>query len=165
VASTPVPVGLRDEILQATLSLLVQVSGPDESDLIRSRLEAGDPPPLAGPAPAEVSIFVSGHTHAPSLTHFDTPTGNEGVMVNSGCWLRQLQPARALLGLPPVFVSRFVQTHVRVYRGSSAIQVELWEHPRPAPQRLRVVERLAVVGRLPAEPDDASPHVRADASV
>jgi hypothetical protein len=65
-----------------------------------------------------------------------------------------------------VFVPRFVQTHVRVYRDSGAIQVELWEHPRRSGWRLRVAEWLAVVGRLPAEPDaDAQPRVRARASV
>jgi hypothetical protein len=60
-----------------------------------------------------------------------------------------------------VFVSRFVQTHVRVYLDNQAIQVELWEHPRPCRQRLRVAERLALAGRLPSEPDiDTPPRVR-----
>jgi hypothetical protein len=73
-------------------------------------------------------------------------------------------PAR--VGAPPVFVSRFVQTHVRVYRGDGAIQVELWEDPRPARQRMRVVERLALAGRAPAKPArDEEPHVRARTSI
>ena len=97
------------------------------------------------------------------LTRFQGP-GNDGALINSG-WLRQLQPAPAFLGSHPVFVSRFVQTHVRVYRESDAMQVELWEHPRAAPQRLRVVERIALLGRLPREPEDASPHVLARVSV
>ncbi|HEY9378865.1 MAG TPA: metallophosphoesterase, partial [Jiangellaceae bacterium] len=116
----------------------------DEAELIRSRLESGQPPPLGGDLAVDVGVFVSGHTHAPALTHFDGPTGHRGAVVNSGCWLRQLQPVPAHYGAPPVFVSRFVQTHVRVYWAGGAIQVELWEHPRPARQRLRVVERLAV---------------------
>jgi hypothetical protein len=94
------------------------------------------------------------------------PTGQQGAIVNSGCWLRQLQHLPALLGVPPVFVSRFVQTHVRVYRDNQTTQVELWEHPRPVQQRLRFAERLAVAGRLPAEPASrASPRVRARTSV
>jgi hypothetical protein len=138
----------------------------DEPGRIRSRLETGQPPPLGGVLTAEVGVFVSGHTHAPALTHFDGPTGEQGVLINSGCWLTQLQPTAARLGVPPVFVSRFVQTHVRVYRDNGAIQVELWEHPRASPRRLRVAERIAVAGRLPAEPDrDASPRVRARACV
>jgi UDP-2,3-diacylglucosamine pyrophosphatase LpxH len=139
--------------------------GTDEAELIRERLEAGQPPPLAASPTADVAVFVSGHTHAPALTHFDWPTGR-GAIVNSGCWLRQLHPVPARLGVPPVFVSRFVQTHVRVYWDDRALQVELWEHPRPSSQRLRVAERLAAAGRLPAEPDvDAAPRVRERASI
>jgi UDP-2,3-diacylglucosamine pyrophosphatase LpxH len=137
-----------------------------EHELIRSRLETGERPPLSGALTSEIAVFVSGHTHAPSLTQFDGPTGNRGVIVNSGCWLRQLQPVPGRLGAPPVFVSRFVQTHVRVYRGDGATQVELWEHPRPSPRRLRAVERLAVVGPLPAEPEHrARPRVRQRTSI
>ena len=137
-----------------------------EPELIRSRLEAGEPPPLADAFTGEIGVFVSGHTHAPALTHFAGPTGQRGAIVNSGCWLRQLQPVPAHLGAPPVYVSRFVQTHVRVYWDRGTIQVELWEHPRPAKPRLRVTEWLAVAGHIPAEPDaGAQPRVRAWASV
>jgi UDP-2,3-diacylglucosamine pyrophosphatase LpxH len=134
-----------------------RLRGDAEHELIRSRLETGEPPPLSGSLTSGIAVFVSGHTHAPSLTHFDGPTGNRGALVNSGCWLRQLQPVPGRIGAPPVFVSRFVQTHVRVYRDEGAIQVELWEHPRPSPRALRVVERLAVLGRLPAAPEHGSP--------
>jgi UDP-2,3-diacylglucosamine pyrophosphatase LpxH len=137
----------------------------DEHELIRGGLESGEPPPLGADLAGEIAVFVSGHTHAPSLTHFDGPSGISGARVNSGCWLRQLQPVPAHLGAPPVFVSRFVQTHVRVYREDTGLQVELWEHPRPSSQSLRVVERLAVAGRLPAEPQATSPRVRARISV
>jgi len=54
---------------------------------IRSRLERGETPPLCEAAPTAIRVFVSGHTHAPSLTHF----GNGSALINSGCWLRQLQ--------------------------------------------------------------------------
>jgi UDP-2,3-diacylglucosamine pyrophosphatase LpxH len=138
----------------------------NEPELIRRRLEAGEPPPLADALTGEIGVFVSGHTHAPALTQFDGPSGREGAIVNSGCWLRQLQPVPAHLGAPPVYVSRFVQTHVRVYRDSGTIQVELWEHPRPAKRQLRAIEWLAVVGRLSAEPvADAQPRLRARTSV
>jgi hypothetical protein len=120
----------------------------------------------ADPLPTAIGVFVSGHTHAPALTNFDRPTGGQGAVVNSGCWLRQLQPIPARIGVPAVFVSRFSQTHVRVYRDSQATHVELWDHPRPATQRLRVAERLAVAGRLPAEPAaDVAPRVRARTSI
>ncbi len=121
--------------------------------------------PLGGALTAPIGVFVSGHTHGPALAEFNGPTGERGAVVNSGCWLRQLQPVPAWLAAPPVFVARFVQTHVRVY-WSDGMQVELWEHPRAAPRRLRVAERLAIVGRVPPQPDaDAVPHVRGRALV
>jgi UDP-2,3-diacylglucosamine pyrophosphatase LpxH len=139
-----------------------RVERVEERDLIRARLESGQPAPLGDAEAGDVAVFVSGHTHAPSLALFTGPAGRQGVQVNSGCWLRQLQPLPASLGVPPVFVSRFVQTHVRVYRDEGAIQVELWEHPRPTAQQLRFAERIAIAGRLPGEPaPDASPRVRA----
>jgi UDP-2,3-diacylglucosamine pyrophosphatase LpxH len=133
---------------------------------IRAHLEAGRPPPLAGELSGAIAVFVSGHTHAPSLTGFDPGDGGRGVLVNSGCWLRQLQPVAARLGAPHVFVGRFVQTHVRVYRSGDEVQVELWEHPRPAAQRPPLAERIAITGRLSRAPDeDRSPRVRARAAV
>jgi UDP-2,3-diacylglucosamine pyrophosphatase LpxH len=129
---------------------------------IRTRLERGEPPPLGRDLQGEIGVFVSGHTHAPSMTEFDGRGGWRCALVNSGCWLRQLQPVAARFGAPPVYVGRFVQTHVRVYRTSQGIEVELWEHPRPSPRQLRLGERLAAAGRMPPDPEpDASPRVRA----
>jgi Calcineurin-like phosphoesterase len=133
---------------------------------IRAHLEAGRRPPLAGELPGTIAVFVSGHTHAPSLTGFEAGDGSRGVLVNSGCWLRQLQPVPARLGAPQVFVGRFVQTHVRVYRSADGVQVELWERPRPAPERPPLAERVAIAGRASAEPEaNRSPRVSARAAV
>jgi hypothetical protein len=133
---------------------------------IRAHLEAGRPPPLAGELSGTIAVFVSGHTHSPSLTGFEAGDGSRGVLVNSGCWLRQLQPVPARWGAPHVFVGRFVQTHVRVYRSADGVQVELWEHPRPAPGRPPPVERVAIAGRDSRAPDgDRSPRVFARAAV
>jgi UDP-2,3-diacylglucosamine pyrophosphatase LpxH len=135
-------------------------------ELIRSRLESGEPPPLAGALAADIAVFVSGHTHAPSLTEFKGRSGRRGVIVNSGCWLRQLQSLRTHLRAPKVFASRFVQTHARIVRDRGSTRVELWEHPRPCAQHFRWAERLAVAGRLPAGPEEgAPPRVLASQSV
>lgn len=129
----------------------------DEATAIRTRLERGEGPPLAPNLTGQIAVFISGHTHAPSLTAFS----GWGVHVNSGCWLRQLHPVPAHLGAPSVFISRFVQTHVRVFRTTAGLEVELWEHPRPTRQRLLAVERLAILGRVPAEPAGSEkPRVR-----
>ena len=110
----------------------------------------------------EIDVFVSGHTHAPSLSEIQRENGNAAIIVNSGCWLRQLQPIQAHFRGPPVFVSKFVQTHVKVFLSDSSVCVELWEHPKPARVRLRVAERIWILGRLPAQPaEDAKPRVQA----
>jgi UDP-2,3-diacylglucosamine pyrophosphatase LpxH len=135
-----------------------------EGEQIRQRLEKGISPPLAGALDGEIAVFVYGHTHAPDLTEFALPSGARGALVNSGCWLRQLQSLRTYFGTPKVYLSRFVQTHVRVHLKDGALQVELWEHPRPSRPRLRVVERIAVLNWLPVQPEEeAAPRIRAAA--
>jgi len=133
---------------------------------IRTMLEAGETPPLGRDVTGDIAVFVSGHTHAPSFTPFQRRGGRTGALVNSGCWLRQLQAVPTFFRLPTVFFSRFVLTHVRVYRASDGTRVELWEQPRPAKQEFRIAERLAVLGRVPREPAaDAPPRVLASATV
>jgi UDP-2,3-diacylglucosamine pyrophosphatase LpxH len=133
----------------------------DTVEEIRTRLERHEPPPLAGDLEGEIAVFVSGHTHAPSMTEFAGRDGWRGALVNSGCWLRQLHPVAAHLGAPPVYVGRFVQTHVRVYRIEDGMEVELWEHPRPSPREVRPAERFAAAGRMPTEPQPGeAPRVR-----
>ena len=123
------------------------------ADDIRSVLASDHHPPMGrGIRGHQIDVFVSGHTHTPALSGFRHESGDGAVIVNSGCWLRQLRAVPAHFGGPPVFVPKFVLTHARVYLGDDGVHVELWEHPRPASQRLRPTERLAILGRLPAQP-------------
>jgi UDP-2,3-diacylglucosamine pyrophosphatase LpxH len=130
---------------------------------IRGLLTTNQRPPMDQDLPeCTIDVFVSGHTHAPSLSEIRRDKGEAAIVVNSGCWLRQLQPIQAHFRGPPVFVSKFVQTHVRIFLSSSSIRVKLWEHPKPARVRLRSAERIAVLGRLPMQPsEDARPQLRA----
>ncbi len=124
---------------------------------------AGEARPPMSPSldPSTVDVFVSGHTHLPSLEEMEGPDGRRRVAVNSGCYLRQLHPVRPHLKGPPVFVSRFVLTHARVYVDDDALRVELWEQPKPARQRLGRIERLLSYRRRPPQPpEDAEPRVR-----
>jgi UDP-2,3-diacylglucosamine pyrophosphatase LpxH len=124
-----------------------------EEVAIRRLLEDDRPPPMAGSASGmEIAVFVSGHTHAPAISELARADGRTTVIVNTGCWLRQLQPVEARLGAPPVFVPVFVHSHVRVRSGRDGLTVELWDHPRPAERRLPWIERLAIAGRAPARP-------------
>ena len=116
--------------------------------------------------PTTIDVFISGHTHLPSLAEIERPDGGRAVMVNSGCYLRQLQPVSPHLKGPPVFVSRFVLTHVRVSVQGGHLRVELWEQPKPAGQRLSRIERLLSWGRRPPQPPPgAKPRLVASATV
>jgi hypothetical protein len=96
----------------------------------------------------------------------ERPDDRRAVMVNSGCWLRQLQPLSPRLKGPPVFVSKFVLTHVRLFVQGAQLHVELWEQPKPAQQRLSRIERLLSWRRRPPQPPPGSkPRVRASATV
>ena len=113
-----------------------------------------------------IDVFVSGHTHLPSLDEVEVAKGRRAVMVNSGCFLRQLQPVSPHLKGPPVFVSKFVLTHVRIYAQDTRLRVELWDQPKPARQRLSRIEHLLSSGRRPPQPPAGSkPRVRESASV
>jgi UDP-2,3-diacylglucosamine pyrophosphatase LpxH len=143
-----------------------QAPGPEryrEDVAIREFLEDDRAPPMAGSAsPMEIAVFVSGHTHAPAMSELARADGRRTVIVNTGCWLRQLQPVEARLGGPPVFVPTFVHTHVRVRAGPDGLAVELWNHPRPAERQLPWIERAAIAGRTPdPPPPDAEPRLMA----
>jgi UDP-2,3-diacylglucosamine pyrophosphatase LpxH len=134
---------------------------------IRAILRGESRPPM-NPSldPTTIDVFVSGHTHLPSLTAIERADGRRAVMVNSGCFLRQLQPVSPHLKGPPVFVSKFVLTHVRVFVQEDALRVELWEQPKPAGQKLTRIERLLSWGRRPQGPlPDSKPRVQASATV
>jgi len=116
--------------------------------------------------PTTIDVFVSGHTHLPSLEEVEEPAGRHAVMVNSGCWLRQLHPVSPHLMGPPVFVSKFVLTYVLVSGSDTGLNVELWEYPKPARQRLSRIERLISWRRRPSQPPaDSEPRVWARATV
>jgi UDP-2,3-diacylglucosamine pyrophosphatase LpxH len=128
----------------------------------------GEAKPPMDPAvdPTTIDVFVSGHTHLPSFSELETPDGRSVVAVNSGCWLRQLQPVSPRLKGPPVFVSKFVLTYVRAFAQEGRLRVELWEQPKPAAQKLTRLERLLSWGRRPPQPPAGSkPHMRASATL
>ncbi|MGH3476604.1 MAG: metallophosphoesterase [Nocardioidaceae bacterium] len=130
-------------------------------DAIRSVLRADEPLPMApGVDSRNVAVFMSGHTHDPSSTSVERHDGRVTALVNTGCWLRQLQAVAARFGAPRVFVPVFVQTHGRVRRTDDGIVVELWSYPKSAPASLPWIERAAAAGRLPhAATGPAAPQI------
>ena len=139
----------------------------DRPEGIKRMLTGSKGPPMDPSIdPAEIDVFVSGHTHQPSLSEMERPDGRPTVVVNSGCFLRQLHPISPHLKGPPVFVSKFVLTHVRIYVEDGSLRVELWEQPKPAHQTLSTIERLLSWGRMPAQPPpESKPRVLASATV
>jgi hypothetical protein len=129
---------------------------------IEAMLDGGETPPMfCGGDPKDIAVFVSGHTHLPSLSVVEEPGSGERVIVNSGCWLRQIQPVKPVVKGPPVFVSKFVLTHARVFVRDGNLRAELWEHPKPAEQHLSRFEKLLSAGRRPDQPDpDSGPKIR-----
>jgi UDP-2,3-diacylglucosamine pyrophosphatase LpxH len=129
---------------------------------------SGEARPPMDPAfdPTTADVFVSGHTHLPSFAETERADGSKAVLVNSGCFLRQLQPITPRLKGPPIFISKFVLTHVRVFVQEGKLRVELWEQPKPAGQTLTRIERLLSVGRRPPQPPaDSKPRLMASAEL
>lgn len=134
---------------------------------VRAIVEGESLPPMDSSIdPREIDVFISGHTHLPSLDEFERLEGDKAVTVNSGCWLRQLQPVTPRLKGPPVFVSKFVLTHVRIFAHDGGLGVQLWEQPKAVGQRLTRIERLLSWRRRPDQPpEDAKPRIRASTNV
>ncbi len=156
-------------VVRRTMNAMSPVeTGPRPSPAEASRVKireilSGEAGPPMSPSldPSTVDVFVSGHTHLPSLEEVERPDGRRCAAVNSGCYLRQLHPVPPRLKGPPVFVSRFVLTHVRVRAEDGSLRVELWEKPKPARQSLGRIERLLSYGRRPSQPPPGSePRVR-----
>lgn len=127
---------------------------------VREILRGHSPPMDRALRGEEIDVFVSGHTHLPHLERVARADADAAVAVNSGCYLRQLQPVPARFGGLPVFVSRFVLTHVRVYARGGRVVAELWEQPKRAHTSLTRVERLFARGRLPEQPAEGAAPVR-----
>lgn len=98
-------------------------------------------------APDGTPLWLTGRWPLrPAISTLTRADRTSTVIVNTGCWLRQLQPVPAWLGAPPVFVPAFVHSHVRVRPGQGGLTVELWEHPKPA-QRQPWLVRIATSTR------------------
>lgn len=146
---------IRRLTARAVESTSEHLPGLDQSAVtkIRGLLDSDRPLPMSnGLTGRDISLIVTGHTHAAALSEVTRRTSTTALVINSGCWLRQLRPVPAHFGAPSVFVSTFVLTHVRVFLDGGTIRAELWEQPKPARRRLRLAERIATLGRLPTVP-------------
>ena len=95
----------------------------------------------------ETAIFCHGHTHRPLVEAV-----GEGLLVNSGTWLKRLHRRDGIIGLlPPVFFPSYQLYAVRIAAESEGVVVEFEtiEKPSPGPEELTLTERLLTLGRKP----------------
>lgn len=95
----------------------------------------------------DTAIYCYGHTHRPSIEAIE-----QGVLVNSGTWLKRLHRRDGIIGLlPPVFYPSYQLSAVRIATGETGVTVEFEavEKPSPAPEELTLTERLLTLGRHP----------------
>ncbi|MFC7157300.1 metallophosphoesterase [Halomarina halobia] len=95
----------------------------------------------------ETAVFCYGHTHRPSVQAV-----GEGLVVNSGTWLKRLHRRDGVIGLlPPVFYPSYQLCAVRIAAGSEGVVVryEAIEKPSPGTEELTLTERLLTLGRRP----------------
>lgn len=95
----------------------------------------------------ETAVFCYGHTHRPTVQ-----TVGEGLLVNSGTWLKRLHRRDGIIGLlPPVFYPSYQLCAVRIAAESEdvAVEYEAIQKPSPSPEELTLTERLLTLGRKP----------------
>ncbi|QSG06027.1 metallophosphoesterase [Halapricum desulfuricans] len=90
-------------------------------------------------------VYCYGHTHRPKQTEVE-----EGIVVNTGTWLKRLHRRDGLIGiLPPVFHPSYQLLAVRIEpcQGGVAVEYEEIEKSSPATEELTRTERLFTIGR------------------
>ncbi|WP_227380477.1 metallophosphoesterase [Haladaptatus halobius] len=95
----------------------------------------------------ETAIFCHGHTHRPTVQEV-----GEGLLVNSGTWLKRLHRRDGIIGLlPSVFYPSYQLCAVRIAVESEHVTVEFEaiEKPSPGTEELTLTERLLTLGRKP----------------
>ncbi|WP_135305906.1 metallophosphoesterase [Haloarcula amylovorans] len=95
----------------------------------------------------ETAIFCYGHTHRPRIRALD-----EGLMVNSGTWLKRLHRRDGIIGLlPPVFYPSYQLCAVRIAADADDVVVEYEpiQKSSPSPEELTLTERFLTLGRKP----------------
>jgi len=87
-----------------------------------------------------VSVFIYGHTHAPSLTHI-----GEKMVLNTGTWLKRLKAVRSRFRLlPSVYVPSFCLNYFRICEVDGELRVD-YEKIEKAPEKeLSLFQRMMV---------------------
>jgi UDP-2,3-diacylglucosamine pyrophosphatase LpxH len=98
-------------------------------------------------ADPDTAVFCHGHTHRPSVKGV-----GDGLLVNSGTWLKRLHRRDGIIGLlPPVFYPSYQLCAVRIAAEDEGLVVDFEGKPKPSPAKseLTITERLLTLGRKP----------------
>ena len=97
----------------------------------------------------KVSMFVYGHTHAPSVRRL-----GQRAVVNTGTWLKRLEQVPVRFGLlPNIFVPSFHLTYFRVAEAEGRIVIDYHRIDKALPQDLSIMQRLLVSRRKRVQPE------------
>ena len=99
----------------------------------------------------DAHVLLVGHSHQPILA--TDPDGR--VVVDAGCWVRNLIAVRAWLGLPPVFAPDYTCSWAELAPTPTSTQVTLWQRRLAIPTHPTLLQRL--VAHHPLPPRTATP--------
>ncbi len=95
----------------------------------------------------DTAVFCYGHTHRPDVREV-----GDGLVVNTGTWLKRLHRRDVLAGVvPPVFQPSFQLSYMRITEEEAGVVVEhdTVEKPDPGAEELTLTEQLLIAGDRP----------------
>jgi len=131
--------------LRRDLRRVLSRYGIDLSDALRSEkeshyLEAAERLFTEHP---EAALFVFGHTHMASVRRLDGR-----AIVNTGTWMQRLTCVTShFYLLPAVYCPSYHLGYFRVHLEGREVLIDHHTIPKEAPQRLSLLQRLAIIGR------------------
>ncbi|MBM4288228.1 MAG: phosphoesterase [Deltaproteobacteria bacterium] len=88
----------------------------------------------------EVTIFVYGHTHKPSLRQL-----GQRAVINTGTWLKRLDDVPPRFGfLPKIYLPFFCLNYFRISEAEGRIAIDYRKIPKAPPQDLTFLQRWLV---------------------
>jgi len=87
-----------------------------------------------------VSVFIYGHTHAPSLTHV-----GRRLVLNTGTWLKRLKAVQTRFRLfPSVYVPSYCLNYFRIYEVGGNLKIEYKRIEKQPDEELSLIQRMMV---------------------
>lgn len=89
-----------------------------------------------------VSVFIYGHTHAPSLTHV-----GDRLVLNTGTWLKRLEAVQPRFRmLPTVYVPSYCLNYFRIHEADGELAIEYERIEKKPDNELSLFQRMMLPG-------------------